>query len=333
MNNNNQLKEMQDNALTEWAKNSPMLAQRGIDESTWNALCTTIYPGAKPDSVIMAVDYCKARGLDIMLKPVHLVPMNVKDAQTGQYGWRDVPMPGIGMYRIQADRSGTYAGADEPEFGDLVKQTFTDKSGKQVEMEFPEYCKFTVYKLVGDRIVGFTAKEYWMENYATDSSKSDAPNAMWKKRKFGQIAKCAEAQALRKAWPEIGSDPTAEEMEGKGREVEINPVQQEARSASKSVDPNQAHKAITGKVQRDDAELKDSDIKFGKDENEQKWEPCKEASDFGDRVYDCKSKKEFEAIGKEISEAVYSGKITPEEANWLRPMMKEVKPKFYPEAS
>ena len=38
---------------------------------------------------------------------------------------------------------------------------------------------------------------------------------MWKKRVYGQLAKCTEAQALRKAWPEVGQEPTAEEMEGK----------------------------------------------------------------------------------------------------------------------
>jgi hypothetical protein len=67
------------------------------------------------------------------------------------------------------------------------------------------------------QIVEFTAKEFWKENYATKGGKekSVAPNAMWTKRPYGQIAKCAEAQALRKAFPEIGSEPTADEMEGK----------------------------------------------------------------------------------------------------------------------
>ena len=212
-----QVTVIQQQASELFATNYPTVVQRGIDESTWGALCNTILPGANPDSIIMAVDYCKARKLDIMLKPVHLVPMPVTDARTKEKVWRDVPMPGIGMYRIQADRSGNYAGADEPEFGPTVTQEFPDpyNAGKTIRVSYPEWCKYTVYKFVNGQRIAFTSKEYWVENYATQSSKTECPNAMWKKRPYGQIAKCAEAQALRKAWPEIGSEPTAEEMEGK----------------------------------------------------------------------------------------------------------------------
>ncbi|QPS88885.1 phage recombination protein Bet [Serratia plymuthica] len=187
----------------------------GIDEPTWNALKNSIYPGARDDSVVMAVSYCRARNLDPLMKPVHLVPMSVKDAHTGKNEWRDVVMPGIGLYRIQADRSGSYAGANEPEFGDDITKTLNG-----VEITFPAWCKYTVCKSMPDgKIVEFSAKEYWMENYATAGRDNPAPNAMWKKRPYGQLAKCAEAQALRKAWPEIGQQPTAEEMEGKSLDI------------------------------------------------------------------------------------------------------------------
>jgi phage recombination protein Bet len=187
----------------------------GIDEPTWNALKNSIYPGARDDSVVMAVSYCKARHLDPLMKPVHLVPMSVKDAQTGKNEWRDVVMPGIGLYRIQADRSGSYAGAKEPEFGPDVTKTLGE-----VEITFPAWCKYTVCKRMADgAIVEFSAKEYWLENYATAGKDTQAPNVMWKKRPYAQLAKCAEAQVLRKAWPEIGQQPTAEEMEGKSLDV------------------------------------------------------------------------------------------------------------------
>ncbi|MBX9755845.1 MAG: phage recombination protein Bet [Pseudomonadaceae bacterium] len=201
-----------------WQEQHPTLVSRGIDESTWNALKSTIYPGAKDDSIIMAVDYCRARKLDPMLKPVHLVPMQVTIKHEGREDtkeWRDVPMPGIGLYRIQADRSKTYAGADEPEYGPEITRTFTGYNNRQVEFTFPQWCKFVVRKLVGGMVVEYHAKEYWLENYASLARDKDAPNAMWSKRPYAQLAKCAEAQALRRAWPEIGSDPTAEEMMGK----------------------------------------------------------------------------------------------------------------------
>ncbi|AZU47913.1 phage recombination protein Bet [Aeromonas hydrophila] len=228
-------------AADNFAAQFPILVQRGIDEPTWNALCNTIYPGANPDSVVMAIDYCKARGLDILLKPVHLVPMQVTDARTKEKVWRDVPMPGIGMYRIQADRSGNYAGVDEPVFGPDVTEEFQDpyNQSAKIKVTYPQWCKYTVFKMVNGQRVAFHALERWKENYATQSSKTECPNAMWRKRPYAQLAKCTEAQALRKAWPEIGSEPTAEEMEGKEiiiNEIPGNQLQQASPAKSRALD-------------------------------------------------------------------------------------------------
>jgi phage recombination protein Bet len=207
----------------------PLVArERNLDVALWSALKNSIYPGAKDESVAMAIDYCVARKLDPLLKPVHLVPMSVKNPVTNKYDYRDVVMPGIGLYRIQADRAGNYAGSNEPEFGPTVTM---ELSG--VEVSFPEYCTYTVKKIVGDRVVEYTAKEYWLENYATAKKDTNSPNAMWKKRPYAQLAKCTEAQALRRAWPELGSVPTAEEMEGKYalEIIDVKPEPEEQVSA------------------------------------------------------------------------------------------------------
>jgi hypothetical protein len=144
-------------------------------------------------------------------------------------------MPGVGLYRIQAARSNQYAGVSEPEFGEDV----TCNLGV-VDITYPKWCKVTVKKLVNNTIVEFTAKEYWLENYATASKESIAPNTMWKKRPYGQIAKCAEAQALRKAFPEIISQHvTAEEMEGKDindLEIEVKNITPKAQNISSKLD-------------------------------------------------------------------------------------------------
>jgi len=175
-----------------------------------NTLQNSLYVGASSESIEMVISYCEATGLDPMQKPVHIVSMWNKDLNRKV----DVIMPGIGLYRIQADRSKTLAGTSEPTFGKDITQTFKGYDNEDVEITYPEWCKVTMKKIVGNHIVEFTAKEYWIENYAT-AGKTTAPNAMWKKRPKGQLAKCAEAQALRKGWPEIGQAPTAEEMEGK----------------------------------------------------------------------------------------------------------------------
>lgn len=181
----------------------------------------SLYPGAADDSVRMVIGYCRAASLDVMKKPVHIVPMWDNKAKA----MRDVVMPGIALYRIEASRTGEYIGKSEPEFGPLIT---TELGG--VRVRFPEWCRMTVRRLVHGRECEFTAKEYWLENYATAKKDTDAPNAMWKKRAFGQLAKCAEAQALRMAFPEqTGGTNTDDEMEGKVLGPVVD-VMQEARS-------------------------------------------------------------------------------------------------------
>lgn len=183
------------------------LVETGTD-SIRSAMKSSLYPGASDASVDMVLAYCQAAHLDPMTKPVHIVP--VWDSKIG--GMRDVVMPGIGMYRTVAARTGC-AGITEPEFGPDIEDTIGGAG-----IIYPQWCRVTVRRrLVSGEIVDFTARELWLENYAVKGGKerSIAPNAMWSKRPYGQLAKCAEAQALRKAFPEVGAQPTAEEMEGK----------------------------------------------------------------------------------------------------------------------
>ena len=111
-------------------------------------------------------------------------------------------MPGIYEQRITAFRTGQMAGQDEPVFGETI-------SFKGVDT--PEWCRVTVYRFINGERCAFSHTEYFSEACAT--TKEGKLNSMWSKRPRGQLAKCAEAGALRKAFPdELGGVITAEEI-------------------------------------------------------------------------------------------------------------------------
>jgi len=86
------------------------------------------------------------------------------------------------------------------------------------------------------------------------SKDTDMPNAMWKKRPYGQLSKCAEAQALRKAFPEaVPHEYTKEEMEGKFFQDE------KPREVTATVIENAVHE-IKPEVIEDDLEMES--VKF-----------------------------------------------------------------------
>ena len=201
--------------------NAVVTTQNGTqvtERELMDVLKNSLYPGAADASVMMVMGYCRAAGLDVMKKPVHIVPIWNKDAGR----MVDVIMPGIALYRTEAARTGEYVGKSEPEFGPDKTATLSG-----IEVTFPSWCRVTVRRLVHGKVCEFTAKEFWLENYATAKRDTQAPNAMWKKRAYGQLAKCTEAQALRMAFPEqTGGTNTDDEMSGKdfaGETIDVTP--------------------------------------------------------------------------------------------------------------
>lgn len=182
-------------------------ARYGIDRGTWKVLCEVLFPAAEAaESIIMAVSYCRARNLDIMKKPVHIVPVwDRKRARMVDTVW-----PAISETRITAMRTLHYAGKDETVFGPEITETLGG-----VEVTYPEWASVTVYRFVQGVRCPFTGERVrWREYYAKAKRDTLAPNDMWKTKSYSQISKCAEASALRCAFPEEDSGPTSDEMEG-----------------------------------------------------------------------------------------------------------------------
>lgn len=186
------------------------VVRRGINESQWRTLFN-LFPGGKPESVLLVWDYCKSRQLDPMKKPCHIVPMRVKGAD-GQWGWRDVVMPGIYEYRITAQRTGLYLGHTEPEYGEDVEFA---------GVRAPKWCAMTMYRWneKAREKVPFPVRVFFAEVVAT--KQDGGANERWSKAPIQMLTKCTEAAGLREAFPEeFGGEPTAEEMEGRQIERE-----------------------------------------------------------------------------------------------------------------
>lgn len=208
----------------------------GIDIGGWRALTDAIFPSASTtDAIILALSYCKARKLDPFKKPVQIVPMwDSKRKQMVDTVW-----PGIGELRTTAFRTGQYAGRDAAIFGEMRDFKLSD----DVTISYPEWCEVVVYRVLGGARCPFHGpRVHWMETYATAGKDTNAPNKMWSKRPNGQLEKCAEAAALRAAFPEeLGNEYAAEEMEGKV--IDHEAMGAETVGVPKSINASQAKKA------------------------------------------------------------------------------------------
>lgn len=146
---------------------------------------STVAKGATNDEFKLFIVVAKRTGLDPFSKQIHFV----------KRGSQGTIQTGIDGYRAIAERSGTLAGIDDAIYDDEKAQ-------------HPNKASVTVYRIINGLRVPFTASARWQEYCPKPPN-----DFMWKKMPYLMLAKCAEALALRKAFPnDLSGLYTNEEM-------------------------------------------------------------------------------------------------------------------------
>ena len=157
--------------------------------------------GATDSELQMFIYVCRMTKLDPFSKQIHLVPR--WDSKLGKE--LRVVVVGIDGLRSIAERTGSYAGNSDPLFGEeqeieVKKTDFRTKAEVAKKYTVPSKATVTVKKVVQGVICDFTATAKWEEYYPGDKQ-----GMMWTRMPENMLGKCAEAKALRKAFPAVMS--------------------------------------------------------------------------------------------------------------------------------
>ena len=141
---------------------------------------------------------CQRTGLDPFSRQIYALSRNVKMGDKWGKKWSfQISIDG---FRSIADRTGLYAGSDDPIFDGSYNRYQMTENGR----DRPVTATVTVWKLVSGQRCPFTATASW-EEYAQvfENKKTGEKNLgdLWKKMPFLMLSKCAESLALRKAFP------------------------------------------------------------------------------------------------------------------------------------
>jgi len=176
------------------------LAKQDFPQEQVELIKRTLAKDATDDELKLFLHQCKRTGLDPLSRQIYFM----------KRGGKVTIQTSIDGFRAIAERSGDYAGQDEPVWG---------KDGDDA------FCKVTVYRFRDNvRYPAAVGVAFWKE-YVPQAGQ----DFMWKKMPRTMLAKVAEALALRKAYPsDLSGLYTGDEMEQSGN---VAPVKTEPKNA------------------------------------------------------------------------------------------------------
>jgi phage recombination protein Bet len=146
----------------------------------------TVAPGATPAELELYLYDCQRRNVHPLDRLIHFTK------RAGRY----TPITSIDFLRGRAHDTGEMAGSDDPVF---------DKDARTATV--------TVYRLTRGTRYAYSATARYNE-YVPDPGPNGRGDVMWKRMPHVMLGKCAEALALRKAFPQqLGGLYVKEELE------------------------------------------------------------------------------------------------------------------------
>ena len=194
----------------------------------------TIFINATDDEMRLFFYECRRRGVHPMDRLIY--PVARKDKE----GNRHVSFQmGIDYLRAAGEETGRYVGQKSIQYGPSIKQTT-----EEGEIIVPEWAEATILRKDPERgeIAEVPHRVLWKEYYPGQKL-----GHMWRKMPYNQLAKCAEAGSLRKAFPrKLGGLYINEEME-QADAVPFTPIQmpQEKKSPIEPPLPSNKEDVIT----------------------------------------------------------------------------------------
>jgi phage recombination protein Bet len=177
-----------------------------LDDEKIQLIRRTIARGATMDELALFIEQCRRTGLDPFARQIYSVRRKQWNSLSRAYEEAQVIQVSIDGFRLIADRTHKYAGQVGPWW------CGTDGEWKEVWLssEPPSAAKVGVLRHDFHQPLFATAL---YKSYVQTNSQGD-PVSRWKTDPAGMLAKCAEALALRRAFPhEMSGLYTTEEME------------------------------------------------------------------------------------------------------------------------